>query len=242
MNEEKAEIIGNLDRIQEFTRDDFLKTTDPYDFIYLYHENKFRFGQVRELVAIRASEVGVKAFSQRWKDYMAENHPSVKRVFANFTEFGSQPLELACGKYTCVDDVCFEDSRGEIVEVCNHPIMPVERIVNIDDNAEKLRLAYRKGFEWRSVVADKEILASASKITALAKNGIAVNSENAKHLVRFLTDMESLNYDTIPEKKSVGRLGWIRGHGFSPYVEDLVFDYTIPRTIRELQQIVIIEF
>lgn len=224
MNEEKAEIIGNLDRIQEFTRDDFLKTTDPYDFIYLYHENKFRFGQVRELVAIRASEVGVKAFSQRWKDYMAENHPSVKRVFANFTEFGSQPLELACGKYTCVDDVCFEDSRGEIVEVCNHPIMPVERIVNIDDNAEKLRLAYRKGFEWRSVVADKEILASASKITTLAKNGIAVNSENAKHLVRFLTDMESLNYDTIPEKKSVGRLGWIRGYGFSPYVEDLVFD------------------
>ena len=35
---------------------------------------------------------------------------------------------------------------------------------------------------------------------------------------------ENLNFDLIQELKSVGRLGWINGNGFSPYVKDLVFD------------------
>lgn len=224
MEEVKAELLGDLSAINTYTRDDFLKTTAPYDFVYLYINNKFRFGQVKELVAARAKEVGVRTFAQQFKNYMAENHPNIKQVHVNFTEFPDAPIVLSCGKYTCLEDVCFEDSRGEVVEVCNHPIMPVERIVNIDDNTEKLRLKYRKGVVWRDVIVEKEILASASKIVQLANVGIAVNSENAKYLVRYLTDMESLNYDIIPEVKSVGRLGWIKGYGFSPYVDDLAFD------------------
>ena len=224
MEEVKAELLGDLSAINTYTRDDFLKTTAPYDFVYLYINNKFRFGQVKELVAARAKEVGVRTFAQQFKNYMAENHPNIKQVHVNFTEFPDAPIVLACGKYTCLEDVCFEDSRGEVVEVCNHPIMPVERIVNIDDNTEKLRLKYRKGVVWRDVIVEKEILASASKIVQLANVGIAVNSENAKYLVRYLTDMESLNYDIIPEVKSVGRLGWIKGYGFSPYIDELIFD------------------
>lgn len=224
MEEVKAELLGDLSAINTYTRDDFLKTTAPYDFVYLYINNKFRFGQVKELVAARAKEVGVRTFAQQFKNYMAENHPSIKQVHVNFTEFPDAPIVLACGKYTCLEDVCFEDSRGEVVEVCNHPIMPVERIVNIDDNTEKLRLKYRKGVVWRDAIVEKEILASASKIVQLANVGIAVNSENAKYLVRYLTDMESLNYDIIPEVKSVGRLGWIKGYGFSPYIDELIFD------------------
>ena len=224
MEEVKAELLGDLSAINTYTRDDFLKTTAPYDFVYLYINNKFRFGQVKELVAARAKEVGVRTFAQQFKNYMAENHPSIKQVHVNFTEFPDAPIVLACGKYTCLEDVCFEDSRGEVVEVCNHPIMPVERIVNIDDSTEKLRLKYRKGVVWRDAIVEKEILASASKIVQLANVGIAVNSENAKYLVRYLTDMESLNYDIIPEVKSVGRLGWIKGYGFSPYIDELIFD------------------
>ena len=222
-NDNKVSVIGDLDKIQTFTRDDYLKSTVPYDFIYLFCKNQFSFRQVRELVAARAKEVGVKGFNSLLKEYATQNHPTYKNAVANFTEFDGKP-EIACGKYICREDVFFENSYGESVEVCNHPILPVERLVNIDDNTEKLRIAYRKGFVWREIVADKEVLASASRITQLAKNGVAVNSENAKYLVRYLTDMESLNYDIIPERKSVGRLGWVKGHGFSPYVDDLVFD------------------
>ena len=117
-------------------------------------------------------------------------------------------MELASGKYVCREDVCFEDNHGNVQEVCNHPIMPVKRLVNIDDNTEKLIIKYRKGFAWREIVADKEMLASASKITQLAKYGIAVNSENAKYLVKYLTDIESLNFDDIEEKK-VRRAAWL---------------------------------
>ena len=58
----------------------------------------------------------------------------------------------------------------------------------------------------------------------LANVGVAVTSESAKHLVQYFYDLESLNYDRIPEKNSVSRLGWIEDEGFSPYVEELVFD------------------
>ena len=36
--------------------------------------------------------------------------------------------------------------------------------------------------------------------------------------------MEQLNYHTLSEKRSVGRLGWIHDNGFSPYLDELEFD------------------
>lgn len=103
--------------------------------------------------------------------------------------------------------------------------MPVERLVNIDTNEEKLRLAYKKGNSgWRTIIVDKRTLASASKVTDLAGSGISVTSDNAKQFIRYIFELESLNYDRLPEKKCVGRLGYLPGVGFSPYVDDLVFD------------------
>lgn len=68
------------------------------------------------------------------------------------------------------------------------------------------------------------VVASSQKIVALAAQGIAVTSETAKSLVRYISDLENLNYDYIPEKKSVSRLGFIGEEGFSPYVEGIAFD------------------
>ena len=220
----KVEVMEGFDKIETFTRDDFLKTTAPYDFVYLYIEDKLKYAQARELVESRAKAVGVKGFNSKYKAYVEQNHPETRQIYVNMTEFEGQPIELSCGKYVCREDVFYTDRYGNEVEVCSHPIMPVERIVNIDDNTEKLRLKYRKGNVWREVIAEKETLASASKIVQLAACGIAVNSENARELVKYLADMEALNYDIIEEVKSVGRLGWIKGHGFSPFVEGLVFD------------------
>ncbi len=217
-------IIDPISKIHSFTKDDFLATTLPYDFLYSFNKDKFKFEQYRQLMAIQAKEVKISGFNDLFKNYISTYHKEVKPIYANFTEFEGQSIQLACGKYICNEDVCFEGKNGDVEEVCNHPIMPVERLVNIDDNTEKLKLKYRKGFLWREIIVDKEVLASASKITGLARYGIAVNSENAKNLVRYLTDIENLNYDTIEEKNSVGRLGWIGNHGFSPYVDDIVFD------------------
>lgn len=106
-----------------------------------------------------------------------------------------------------------------------HPILPVERLVNIDTGVEKLKLAFCKGDRrWREVVADKKLLASNNSILELANMGIAVTSENSRALVHYISDLENLNYDLIPERKSVSRLGYIESEGFSPYVDGLIFD------------------
>ncbi len=221
---DNVQIIDPINKIHSFTKEDFLETTLPYDFLYGFHKDKFKFEQYKRLLAIQSKEVNISGFNDLFKNYIETYHKEIKPVYANFTEFEGQPMQLACGKYICNDDICYEGKNKEVEEVCNHPIMPVERLVNIDDNTEKLKLKYRKGFVWREIIVDKEVLASSPKIVSLARYGIAVNSENAKNLVRYLTDIENLNFDSIEEKSSVGRLGWINGHGFSPYVDDLVFD------------------
>lgn len=140
-------------------------------------------------------------------------------------EFTGQPLEaLQCGEWEA-NDGGIRKMVGEYeVEACCHPIMPVERLVNIDTGTEKMRIAFKKGRLWRNLIADKKTLASTNAILELANNGIAVNSENAKYLIKYLHDIEHLNYSIIPERKSVGRMGWIEDYGFSPYFDDVVFD------------------
>lgn len=143
----------------------------------------------------------------------------------SMTEFEGQPIELSCGTNWTADEygVVTEGRYGEEV-ACNHPLTITQRLVNIDTGVEKLVLAYRKGKQWRTHIADKKTLASHNAILDLANVGIAVNSENSRVLVRYLHDLESYNYDRIPEKNSVSRLGWIENEGFSPYMENLVFD------------------
>ena len=104
------------------------------------------------------------------------------------------------------------------------PLVPVERLVNIDAGEERLKLAYKKGRVWRSIIVEKSVIASSSSILQLAANGIMVNSENAKALSTYILEMEQLNYELIPEQKSVGRLGWIGEPGVSPFVDEWVFD------------------
>ena len=222
---DEIEVFDPIAKIDSFTKDEFLKTTLPYDFLFQFKDNKFKFSQYHTLLVEKSKLLKVTNFRTLYNDYLKSYHKEVKTVSSNFTEFDGQPLQLACGKYVCQDEICVKDERkDEYIEICNHPIMPVERLVNIDDYTEKLKLKYRKGFVWREIIAEKEMLASANKIVGLAKYGIAVNSENAKQLVSYLTDVENLNYDTIEEKSSVSRLGWIHSKGFSPYVDDLVFD------------------
>ena len=85
-------------------------------------------------------------------------------------------------------------------------------------------MAYRKGSQWRSTIVEKVVLANANKVTELARLGIAVTSQNARAFVEYMNDLENLNYERIPEKKSIGRFGYIPGEGFSPFVDGLIFD------------------
>lgn len=211
--------------IPEYTADDFYNSSEPYAFLYQYKDDKFLLGQMREKLKAQAAKVGVKGFVGLWNAYLETINQQRGISMDNATQFDGQEIELFSGQYICDEyGVSMTDKYGYEQVVCRHPIMPVERLVNIDSGEERLKLAYKKGRSWRSIIVEKSVIASSSSILQLAANGIMVNSENAKALSTYLLEMEQLNYELIPEQKSVGRLGWVGEHGFSPFVDDLVFD------------------
>lgn len=211
--------------IPEYTADDFYNSSDPYKFLYQYKDDKFLLGQMREKLKAQAAKVGVKGFVGLWNAYLETINQQRGISMDNATQFDGQEIELFSGQYICDEyGVSMTDKYGYEQTICRHPIMPVERLVNIDSGEERLKLAYKKGRAWRTIIVEKSVIASSSSILQLASNGIMVNSENAKALSTYILEMEQLNYDLIPEQKSVGRLGWVGTHGFSPFVDDLVFD------------------
>ena len=133
-------------------------------------------------------------------------------------------MELNAGDWEAEDTGIFKKNGFNDEMACPHPIMPIERLVNIDTGEEKLKLAFRKGAIWRKIIVSKIVLANSNKVTELAGSGIAVTSQTARAFVSYISDLENLNYDIIPERKSIGRCGYIADEGFSPFVEGLIFD------------------
>ena len=214
-----------LQDIPDYTADDYLNGVAPFEFLYTYIENRFLLGQMRENMKRQAASVGVRGFIGLWNDFKGMKEAKKGIRYDNVTAFDGQEMELYCSKYNCDDyGVTFVDRFGYEQVVCMHPIMPVRRLVNIDDGDERLEIAYRKGNIWRKTIVEKSVLASASSILELSKKGVVVNSENAKLLSTYLLEIEQDNYNDIPEQRSVGRLGWVGEDGFSPYVEGLSFD------------------
>ena len=211
--------------IPEYTAYDYYNSSAPYEWLYQFKSDKFKLKQMTQKMKDKAGAVGVKCFISLFNSYCEMQAQRSGEMLANSTQFDGQDMELFSGEYICDETGVFvHDKFGYEQTICRHPIMPIQRLCNVDSGEERLKLAYKKGRFWRSIVVEKSVLASSSGILQLAANGIMVNSENAKPLSTYLLEMEQLNYDLIPEQKSVGRLGWISDHGFSPYVDDLVFD------------------
>ena len=211
--------------IPDYTASQFYDTTEPYEFLYRYRDNKFLLKQMVQKMKAKAGAVGVKCFISLWDAYQEMMAQKNGVMLANSTQFDGQEMELFSGEYICDENGVFvTDKYGYEQTICRHPIMPVQRLCNIDSGEERLKLAYKKGRVWRSIIVEKSVIASSSSILQLAANGIMVNSENAKSLSTYLLEIEQLNYEIIPEQKSVGRLGWLGEHGFSPFVDELVFD------------------
>ena len=147
----------------------------------------------------------------------------------NVTQFTEQPIELQCGPWRATDlGVTMQkfDGRGMPVQItaCLHPILPVEILKNVDAGEERLKLGYFKYGTWNYVTVNREVCADNTTIVkVLSKIGIEVTSENAKHLVRYISDCVGMNPVRLEPKRSINRLGWC-GHEFMPYAKDIVYD------------------
>lgn len=153
----------------------------------------------------------------------AEQQSQGNRPHENYTEYdGIEPMR--CGKWEAnMHGVYNPNAFYEDRLVCSHPIYPEEVITNIEDNTQKIRLMFYRSGRWQQRIIPKDVIASRNKITELAKIGIDVNSETAKNLVLFLSDMERQNAENIPEVRATAKMGWTED-GFMPYTSELAFD------------------
>lgn len=227
---EENEVIKKPFCFPCFTIDEFENfTAHQYLYEHYYGQPKAFLFAAAEM-AKAAKKAGYSGFKQSIKEYVQIEEAARRRDLpSKQTCFIKQPLELDCGQWDADDRGVYRVGRfGVREQACSHPIMPVERLRNIDSGEIKIRIAFNrsgKAGQWQSTIVDAATLASTRTIIqALASQDISVTSATAPVLVDYLNEISDLNRSVIPESKSIGRLGYIPGEGFSPYVDGLVFD------------------
>lgn len=216
--------LGQLTKESILSDEVLMEVFDQEDEIY----------KARLLLSLedRASELGVKgkftklvnAFKKVEKATRQKQKQQTSLV-ENYTNFTGTYDNMLCGSWVASDAGIYtfnKDYTNEVI-VCYHPILPIERLRNLETGEEQLKLAFKRNHSWREIIVPKDLVSSANKIVALSKLGVAVTSENAKLLVKYLSDVENLNDDHIPVQKSTSKLGWI-SNGFMPYDDEVIFD------------------
>lgn len=188
--------------------------------------------RAKEVKATSAFDGFVRVFDRVAKTTKREEEERAKSnanevTIEHYTNFQSEDYgRLACGMWVATEDGIYYDSdRGMRVYACAHPILPAERLKNIETGEEYIVIAFKRRGRWEQIKVKKTVIASANKIVQLADYGINVTSESAKALVRYLSDVEMQNDDYIKVSRSTSKLGW-HGDDFLPYDSDIVFDST----------------
>lgn len=214
----------------------FLDEFDPSDIAYLTEKSitdeivydgifgiEDEVKRTHAIVALeqRAEELRKKtAVAKLLKSYYKKYGERQAPVFSldNVTKFSQCPYpQMKCGKWDANDDGISSGSDN----ACPHPLIPVERLYNIETATEKIKIAFYRDSHWREVVVDAGTISSQTAIVSLSSRGILVNSGNAKHLVRYIGDVLSLNH--IPITSAISRLGWV-SNDFVPYCGKYIYD------------------
>lgn len=218
------EPLARLDQKSILREDIFLEIFDQEDEIV----------KARMILSLtdRASELGVKKkFEELLKAYKKVDRETKQRerkkpmaMLDKWTNFEGPYNNMFCGSWIAGEDGVYAQNDSQVEAVaCYHPILPVERMKNLETGEEQIKIAYKRNGKWDEIIVPKTMVTSASKIVSLSGRGISVTSENAKLLVRFLSDVENMNDSHIKVQYSTSKLGWINGK-FIPYDTDIVFD------------------
>ena len=182
------------------------------------------FDQEDEIKKARLMMVKFNTILRAYKKVDREMRKKSPSLVENWTNFEGPYDNMRCGLWIASDHGIYAQKEGGLEDVaCYHPILPIERLKNLETGDEQLKLAFKRNNRWEEIIVPKDLIATAGKITALSKRGVAVTSENAKLLVRFLSDVENFNDNQIQVQYSTSKLGWIKS-GFIPYDTEIVFD------------------
>lgn len=179
----------------------------------------------------RAAELGVKGkFDSMVKAYKRvdrETKQKKKKQTAgmdNYTNFKGPYENMYCGSWIATETGIYAQNMATVEQMaCYHPILPIKRLKNLETGEEQIKLAFKRNGRWEEIIVPKVMITSAGKIVALSGRGVAVTSENAKLLVRYLSDVENRNASQIAVQYSSSKLGWIKKE-FLPYDTEITFD------------------
>ena len=217
----KKDLIEQINKNDDFTDDLFFAILETADVLER--------AQFIEQIRRKCQDVGrLREFNNLLKAWILKSTQLQKQGNSNKTQFTDAPLQLNCGRWRADDlGVVLNDVTAQGVPItitaCPHPIIPVERYINLDTDTEKIKLAFFKDSRWREVTVDAGTVLNKTSIIQLADRGVLVTSESAKDLVKYLSDVISLNAREIPLYNSIGRLGWIDGD-FIPYNDSIKYD------------------
>lgn len=213
----------------KYTQEDFLNGTAPFEEVYKVHGDQFKEERAIRAMEIQAKAVGVIGFKGMYQKYVRSLNSLIPMDAENISDFAEQPITLDTGEWHADETGVWKYApQGGIEIACTHPIMPIERLRNIDTGELKVTLAFRRGSRnkkaWTKITTGFDVVSNAKNITQLSSIGISVTSgKRAQNLVDYIADVLDKNYDLIPEYKSTSRMGW-NEEGFSPYVDEVVYD------------------
>lgn len=210
-----------------------LRATEPFpdEIFYQIFEIEDNVERTQYIESLRNAARKLKRiteFNNVYKSFLLDYTQHQKQT-GQKTKFTDQPLELVCGEWAANDlgvrAIRYDKNAMPVpVLACSHPILPTEILKNVDTAQERITLAYFKSAAWQSVTVDRSVCANTNKIVdALSQYGIEVTSDNAKNMVRYISDCVGLNPATLNPKKSINRLGWV-GSSFTPYAEDIRYE------------------
>lgn len=118
-----------------------------------------------------------------------------------------------------------DEKKYAPVMVCRTPIILTQRLKSMETGEEKMEIAFKRDGVWHKAIYPRSTIFTARGITALADLGCTVTSENAKHVVAFLSALEAENIDIIKKADSTSTFGWQTHKRFIPgYDQDIVLD------------------
>lgn len=226
-----------LEQIDNLSRDD-LAGRKIYDELFDV-KDKISRSEIKFKLLQRAKAIGMKMHAdemikEKEREERAKEQEELKsrsmQTVSNITNFypditDKSYSQMACGSWIATEEGIYSSESSSADKLaCHHPIIPVRRLKNLETGKEKITLAFKRDGLWQELTVPKSKISTVKGITELSDFGIQVN-ENARLLIKYLSDVEMYNSDIIDMQHSTGKLGWHRNNKiFVPYDLEIVFD------------------
>lgn len=211
-----------------WTLEDYRDSDKPYVWILNHSSSRLQRDMYIDAHREHAISLGFQKFNSRLKAVRDDRNTRRKsagefdRRFATVDAPDGEQREILLETPWGISDDGITD--GENV-LCRQPMLPVKRSVDVETGEMRITLRYkRKGRQlYEEIDMPKAALGDVRRFSEYSRFGPAINAQNARKLTAFLSDTLELNDDIIPQELFASRFGYIRGFGFSPYVEGLQF-------------------